>query len=186
MGANMVFRSPDRGVTWKRSAAISPQRRSRHAADDGRAACRPTRCRATTARRRSRPDDDRRIAARPEAALHRQRRWARARDARRRPDVDRLSRREFRAARRHVCQQRAAVAPRGRRVYATFDGHYNDDYRPYVFVSDDYGQTWRRSSRACRRRGPSHARTSENPRCSFSATSAAFTSRSTAARPGRR
>ncbi len=29
------------------------------------------------------------------------------------------------------------------RVYATFDGHYNDDYRPFVYVSDDYGQTWR-------------------------------------------
>ncbi|MGE5246504.1 MAG: WD40/YVTN/BNR-like repeat-containing protein [Betaproteobacteria bacterium] len=29
------------------------------------------------------------------------------------------------------------------RVYATFDGHYDDDYEPYVFVSEDYGQTWR-------------------------------------------
>ncbi|MCU1381924.1 MAG: glycosyl hydrolase, repeat [Acidobacteria bacterium] len=29
------------------------------------------------------------------------------------------------------------------RVYATFDGHYNDDYRTYVYASDDYGQTWR-------------------------------------------
>jgi photosystem II stability/assembly factor-like uncharacterized protein len=29
------------------------------------------------------------------------------------------------------------------RVYATFDGHYNDDYRPYVYVSDDAGRTWR-------------------------------------------
>jgi photosystem II stability/assembly factor-like uncharacterized protein len=29
------------------------------------------------------------------------------------------------------------------RVYATFDGHYDDDYRPYVYVSEDYGQTWR-------------------------------------------
>ena len=29
------------------------------------------------------------------------------------------------------------------RVYATFDNHYNDDYRALVFVSDDYGQTWR-------------------------------------------
>ena len=29
------------------------------------------------------------------------------------------------------------------RVYATFDGHYGDDYKPYVYVSDDYGQTWR-------------------------------------------
>jgi photosystem II stability/assembly factor-like uncharacterized protein len=29
------------------------------------------------------------------------------------------------------------------RVYATFDNHYNDDYHPYVFVSNDYGQSWR-------------------------------------------
>jgi photosystem II stability/assembly factor-like uncharacterized protein len=29
------------------------------------------------------------------------------------------------------------------RVYATFDGHYNDDYKPYVYVSEDYGQSWR-------------------------------------------
>jgi hypothetical protein len=29
------------------------------------------------------------------------------------------------------------------RVYGTFDGHFNDDYKPYVFASDDYGQTWR-------------------------------------------
>ena len=29
------------------------------------------------------------------------------------------------------------------RVYVTFDAHSRDDYRPYVFVSDDYGQSWR-------------------------------------------
>jgi photosystem II stability/assembly factor-like uncharacterized protein len=29
------------------------------------------------------------------------------------------------------------------RVYATFDGHFNDDEHTYVFVSDDYGQRWR-------------------------------------------
>ena len=29
------------------------------------------------------------------------------------------------------------------RVYATFDGHFNDDYRAYVYVSDDFGRTWR-------------------------------------------
>ena len=29
------------------------------------------------------------------------------------------------------------------RVYATFDGHELDDYRPYVFASDDFGETWR-------------------------------------------
>ena len=29
------------------------------------------------------------------------------------------------------------------RVYATFDGHFNDDYHAYVLVSEDFGQTWR-------------------------------------------
>ena len=29
------------------------------------------------------------------------------------------------------------------RVYVTFDGHYTDDYRPYVFASDDFGASWR-------------------------------------------
>jgi photosystem II stability/assembly factor-like uncharacterized protein len=29
------------------------------------------------------------------------------------------------------------------RVYLTVDGHFNDDYHPYVFASEDYGQTWR-------------------------------------------
>jgi photosystem II stability/assembly factor-like uncharacterized protein len=29
------------------------------------------------------------------------------------------------------------------RVYVTLDGHYIDDYKPYVFVSDDFGSTWR-------------------------------------------
>ncbi len=29
------------------------------------------------------------------------------------------------------------------RVYASFDGHRNDDYAPYVYVSEDRGQTWR-------------------------------------------
>jgi photosystem II stability/assembly factor-like uncharacterized protein len=29
------------------------------------------------------------------------------------------------------------------RVYVTVDGHFNDDYHPYIFVSEDYGRTWR-------------------------------------------
>jgi len=29
------------------------------------------------------------------------------------------------------------------RAYLTVDGHFNDDYRAYVFVTEDYGQTWR-------------------------------------------
>jgi photosystem II stability/assembly factor-like uncharacterized protein len=28
-------------------------------------------------------------------------------------------------------------------VYATFDGHRDDDYAPHVYASADYGQTWR-------------------------------------------
>ncbi|HZD04686.1 MAG TPA: hypothetical protein VE173_07205, partial [Longimicrobiales bacterium] len=33
------------------------------------------------------------------------------------------------------------------RVYVAFDGHRNDDYRPYVYVSEDYGESWRRITR---------------------------------------
>jgi photosystem II stability/assembly factor-like uncharacterized protein len=29
------------------------------------------------------------------------------------------------------------------RVYLTVDGHFDDDYHPYVYVSEDYGETWR-------------------------------------------
>jgi len=29
------------------------------------------------------------------------------------------------------------------RVYATFDNHRSDDYKAYVYVSNDYGQTWK-------------------------------------------
>lgn len=29
------------------------------------------------------------------------------------------------------------------RAYATFDNHRNDDFRPYVFVTEDFGATWK-------------------------------------------
>ncbi len=29
------------------------------------------------------------------------------------------------------------------RCYATFDGHRGDDFTPYVFVSEDYGESWK-------------------------------------------
>src|SRR5262249_41668666 len=29
------------------------------------------------------------------------------------------------------------------RVYLTVDGHFDDDYHPYIFVSENYGQTWK-------------------------------------------
>jgi photosystem II stability/assembly factor-like uncharacterized protein len=37
----------------------------------------------------------------------------------------------------------AASKHRAGRVYLTVDGHFNDDYHPYVYVSEDYGRTWR-------------------------------------------
>lgn len=30
--------------------------------------------------------------------------------------------------------------------YATFDGHRNDDFKPYVFITTDYGETWKNIS----------------------------------------
>ncbi len=32
------------------------------------------------------------------------------------------------------------------RVYAAFDGHRGDDFKPYVYVSDDYGKSWSKLS----------------------------------------
>ncbi|MCW3095937.1 MAG: glycosyl hydrolase, repeat, partial [Chthonomonadaceae bacterium] len=29
------------------------------------------------------------------------------------------------------------------RVYATFDGHRNSDFKPYVYISEDFGATWK-------------------------------------------
>ena len=36
-----------------------------------------------------------------------------------------------------------ASAHNAARVYVTFDGHASDDYRAYVLTSDDFGQSWR-------------------------------------------
>lgn len=30
------------------------------------------------------------------------------------------------------------------RAYVSFDGHFDDDYAPYLFVTDDFGASWRR------------------------------------------
>ena len=39
------------------------------------------------------------------------------------------------------------------RVYATFDGHQNDDFGTYVYVSDNYGQSWRKITNGLRLAG---------------------------------
>ena len=35
-----------------------------------------------------------------------------------------------------------ASAAQESRAYVTFDGHRNDDFKPYVFVTEDFGGTW--------------------------------------------
>jgi photosystem II stability/assembly factor-like uncharacterized protein len=30
------------------------------------------------------------------------------------------------------------------RAYVVFDGHRNDDFNPYIYVTDDFGQTWKK------------------------------------------
>ncbi len=115
MGSHMVFKSADRGATWK---AISPDLtagdRSRIAADDGRAGAG---ARALAARRGDvvlHAHDHRRVAARRETALRRQRRWPPDGDERRRREMERPERTDPRPARPDLRQQRPAVAPPGR------------------------------------------------------------------------
>lgn len=43
--------------------------------------------------------------------------------------------------RTYVSRLTASSAVAGR-VYATFDNHYHGDFRPFVYVSDDHGDTW--------------------------------------------
>lgn len=42
----------------------------------------------------------------------------------------------------HVSRVEASHAAEGR-AYVSFDGHWDDDYRPYLYVTDNYGRTWR-------------------------------------------
>ncbi len=41
----------------------------------------------------------------------------------------------------YVTRVIASFAKEGR-AYVTFDGHRNDDFRPYVYVTEDFGETW--------------------------------------------
>jgi photosystem II stability/assembly factor-like uncharacterized protein len=42
----------------------------------------------------------------------------------------------------YVTRVIASHAKEGR-AYVTFDGHRNDDFKPYVFVTENFGETWR-------------------------------------------
>lgn len=44
--------------------------------------------------------------------------------------------------RRYVSRIEASAHLEGR-AYLTYDGHYDDDYAPYVYVTENFGQDWR-------------------------------------------
>ncbi len=46
---------------------------------------------------------------------------------------------------RYVSRVEASAHVEGR-AYVAFDGHYDDDYAPYVYATDDYGVSWSRIS----------------------------------------
>ncbi len=75
--------------------------------------------------------------------LHRQRRRPGAAHEGRRQDVDERHEPHSRCRRARTSARCCRRSTRPARVYVTFDGHYNDDYKPYVFVSEDFGATWR-------------------------------------------
>ena len=64
-------------------------------------------------------------------------------DERRRADLDERNVEDSRAAAVHVRQQRAAVAARGGPRLRDVRRPLRRRLPPYVYVSDDYGQTWR-------------------------------------------
>ena len=76
--------------------------------------------------------------------------------------------------RRSACPGRAGLPPSSRRAtpkagrYVAFDGHRSDDDEPYVYVTEDFGQTWKslRGQPADRARRAVCARTSRTRTCS--------------------
>lgn len=143
-GANVLFRSDDQGVTWRAisgdltanidrdkmtmmGATVGARAFSRH---DGQ-----VNFSALTAIAESPLDREVLYAGADDGSLHGTRdggkHWTRlAGNLRGLPPMLNIS--------SIVASKHAAG-----RVYATVDGHFNDDYRPYVYVSEDYGHSWR-------------------------------------------
>jgi photosystem II stability/assembly factor-like uncharacterized protein len=143
-GSNILFRSPDRGLTWK---AISPDLTanvdretltmmggrvpkdalSRH---DGQAAY------GTITTVAESPRDANVLYVGSDDGLLHVTRDAGAHWTDLTPKVPGLPPHTYVSS---VLASRHAAG----RVYATFDAHYNDDYKAYAYVSEDYGQTWK-------------------------------------------
>ena len=147
-GADAVFRSEDRGVTWKpispdltahidrdklemMGATVGPRALSRHDGQSGFS--------ALTAIAESPLDknvlytgaDDGSVQMTRDGGLH----WSDlTKNVRGLPPMLNIS---------GIVASKYAAA----RVYLCADGHFNDDYHAYIFVSEDYGQSWRAISR---------------------------------------
>jgi len=150
MGSNMVFRSPDRGVTWK---AISPDLTARVDRDSLQMMGGPVAERAL-----SRHDGQASFSTLTtigESPIDPKLLYTGSDDGQVHVTRDGGQKWTNLTARLPV-MARGSGPPAGTyvssvlpsrhvasRVYATFDGHYNDDYHAYAYVSDDYGQTWR-------------------------------------------
>ena len=76
--------------------------------------------------------------------LRRHRRRQRAGDARRRARRGRTSPTRFPGCRRASgCRRSCRRGSTKATVYATFDGHRQNDFETYIYASNDFGQTWR-------------------------------------------
>ncbi|HZR23403.1 MAG TPA: hypothetical protein VFA59_07450 [Vicinamibacterales bacterium] len=144
MGSNVVFRSPDRGVTWK---AISPdltlhldrdtlpmmgapvpeRALSRHDGTTSYGTLTTIGESPLDAKVLYTGSDDGQLFVTRDGGI----KWTNL--------TPRLSSLPDRTPVSSVLPSKHVAG----RVYVTFDGHANDDYRAYVYVSDDFGQTWR-------------------------------------------
>jgi photosystem II stability/assembly factor-like uncharacterized protein len=144
MGANRVFRSGDRGVTWK---AISPDLTA--AIDRTKLEMMGQRLTDRTLSRNDGQSNYGTLTTIGESPLDRNVLYTGSDDGQLQMTRDGgahwaniTSKVPGLPANTYVSSVQPSRFVAGR-VYATFDGHFNDDYHPYVFVSEDYGQRWK-------------------------------------------
>ena len=142
-GANRLFRSTNRGLSWTPVSRTSEEPEPRRDRDDGDEEQRhPHR----QERRHRGVGNDLSFAESPKRAgvlytgsddgnLHVSRDGGK--------DWASVSERSRTCRRRRSCPRSCRRGSTKRTVYATFDGHRNNDFETYIYASTDYGQNWR-------------------------------------------